>query len=174
MNYFELFEIPQNFDVDVAELAERYRELQKAVHPDKFANASEQQKLLAISKTAQVNDAFQTLKDPIRRAEHMLSLRGIDINNESTTMKDTGFLMQQMEWREALEDLRGSDDIETGIAELEGDFSQYRKQLLENLRKQLADDQASAAIVAADQVRKLKFMAKLQDELIRIQDSLYD
>ncbi|MDF0534245.1 co-chaperone HscB [Shewanella sp. A32] len=174
MNYFELFEIPQNFDVDVAELAERYRELQKAVHPDKFANASEQQKLLAISKTAQVNDAFQTLKDPIRRAEHMLSLRGIDINNESTTMKDTGFLMQQMEWREALEDLRGCDDIETGIAELEGDFSQYRKQLLENLRKQLADDQASAAIVAADQVRKLKFMAKLQDELIRIQDSLYD
>ena len=174
MNYFELFEIPQNFDVDVAELAERYRELQKAVHPDKFANASEQQKLLAISKTAQVNDAFQTLKDPIRRAEHMLSLRGIDINNESTTMKDTGFLMQQMEWREALEDLRGSDDIETGIAELEGDFSQYRKQLLENLCKQLADDQASAAIVAADQVRKLKFMAKLQDELIRIQDSLYD
>ncbi|MCL1075183.1 co-chaperone HscB [Shewanella dokdonensis] len=174
MNYFELFEIPQRFDIDVAELANRYRELQKAVHPDKFANAGEQQKLLAISKTAQVNDAYQTLKDPIRRAEHMLLLRGIDIDNESTTMKDSSFLMQQLEWREALAELRGSDNIEADIAALETEFKQYRQQLQENLRQQLADEQTTAAILAADQVRKLKFMAKLQDELTRIQDALYD
>ena len=174
MNYFELFEIPQRFDVDIAELSNRYRELQKAVHPDKFANAGEQQKLLAISKTAQVNDAYQTLKDPIRRAEHMLLLRGVDIDNESTTMKDSGFLMQQLEWREALAELRDSDDIDADIAALEAEFTQYRQQLLDNLSKQLADTQASSAMLAADQVRKLKFMAKLQDELTRIQDAMYD
>jgi molecular chaperone HscB len=174
MNYFELFEIPQRFDVDVAELANRYRELQKAVHPDKFANAGEQQKLLAISKTAQVNDGYQTLKDPIRRAEHMLLLRGVDIDNESTTMKDSGFLMQQLEWREALAELRDSDDIDADIAALEAEFTQYRQQLLDNLSKQLVDTQASSAMLAADQVRKLKFMAKLQDELTRIQDAMYD
>ncbi|MFQ6370421.1 co-chaperone HscB [Shewanella sp. YIC-542] len=174
MNYFELFEIPQTFEVDTAELAERYRELQKAVHPDKFANASEQQKLLAISKTAQVNDAFQTLKDPIRRAEHMLSLRGVDMNNESTTMKDTGFLMQQMEWREALADIRDNADPEQEINALEQAFAAYRQQLLDSLKQLLADEQSAAVTLAADQVRKLKFMAKLRDELIRIQDALYD
>lgn len=174
MNYFELFEIPQRFDVDIAELANRYRELQKTVHPDKFANAGEQQKLLAISKTAQVNDAYQMLKDPIRRAEHMLLLRGVDIDNESTTMKDSGFLMQQLEWREALAELRDSDDIGADIAALEAEFTQYRQQLLDNLSKQLVDTQASSAMLAADQVRKLKFMAKLQDELTRIQDAMYD
>ncbi|MDN5370939.1 MAG: molecular chaperone HscB [Shewanella sp.] len=174
MNYFELFEIPQRFDVDIAELANRYRELQKTVHPDKFANAGEQQKLLAISKTAQVNDGYQTLKDPIRRAEHMLLLRGVDIDNESTTMKDSGFLMQQLEWREALAELRDSDNIDADIAALEAEFTQYRQQLLDNLSKQLVDTQASSAMLAADQVRKLKFMAKLQDELTRIQDAMYD
>ncbi|MCD8475998.1 MAG: co-chaperone HscB [Shewanella fodinae] len=174
MNYFELFEIPQRFDVDIAELANRYRELQKTVHPDKFANAGEQQKLLAISKTAQVNDGYQTLKDPIRRAEHMLLLRGVDIDNESTTMKDSSFLMQQLEWREALAELRDSDDIDADIAALEAEFTQYRQQLLDNLSKQLVDTQASSAMLAADQVRKLKFMAKLQDELTRIQDAMYD
>lgn len=174
MNYFELFEIPQRFDVDIAELSNRYRELQKTVHPDKFANAGEQQKLLAISKTAQVNDGYQTLKDPIRRAEHMLLLRGVDIDNESTTMKDSGFLMQQLEWREALAELRDSDDIDADIAALEAEFTQYRQQLLDNLSKQLVDTQASSAMLAADQVRKLKFMAKLQDELTRIQDAMYD
>ncbi|GGY99844.1 MULTISPECIES: co-chaperone HscB [Shewanella] len=174
MNYFELFEIPQRFDVDIAELSNRYRELQKTVHPDKFANAGEQQKLLAISKTAQVNDGYQTLKDPIRRAEHMLLLRGVDIDNESTTMKDSGFLMQQLEWREALAELRDSDNIDADIAALEAEFTQYRQQLLDNLSKQLVDTQASSAMLAADQVRKLKFMAKLQDELTRIQDAMYD
>jgi molecular chaperone HscB len=121
-----------------------------------------------------VNDGYQTLKDPIRRAEHMLLLRGVDIDNESTTMKDSGFLMQQLEWREALAELRDSDDIDADIAALEAEFTQYRQQLLDNLSKQLVDTQASSAMLAADQVRKLKFMAKLQDELTRIQDAMYD
>lgn len=174
MNYFELFKFSPAFDIDTAVLAERYRELQRAVHPDKFANDTEQQKMLSVQRTAQVNDGFQTLKDPIRRAEHILSLRGIELSHETTTVKDTGFLMQQMEWREALEDIRSSDDPHASIDDLYASFAQYRAQLTAMLTELLQSDTAQSAQLAADQVRKLKFMAKLHDELTRIEDALLD
>lgn len=174
MNYFELFKFFPTFDIDTAVLAERYRELQRAVHPDKFANDTEQQRLLSVQRTAQVNDAYQTLKDPIRRAEHMLSLRGIDLSHETTTVKDTAFLMQQMEWREALEGIRDSADPQGSIDELYDSFAAYRTQLTKLLSQLLHSGSDDDALLAADQVRKLKFMAKLQDELTRIEDALLD
>ncbi|AAN55307.1 co-chaperone HscB [Shewanella oneidensis MR-1] len=174
MNYFELFKFPPTFDIDTAVLADRYRELQRAVHPDKFANDTEQQRLLSVQRTAQVNDGYQTLKDPIRRAEHMLSLRGIDLSHETTTVKDTAFLMQQMEWREALEDIRESIDHQAIINELYDSFAAYRLKLTKLLAAQLSSGSDEDALLAADQVRKLKFMAKLQDELTRIEDALLD
>lgn len=174
MNYFELFKFPPTFDIDTAVLADRYRELQRAVHPDKFANDTEQQRLLSVQRTAQVNDGYQTLKDPIRRAEHMLSLRGIDLSHETTTVKDTAFLMQQMEWREALEDIRESTDHQASINELYDSFADYRLKLTKLLATQLSSGSDEDALLAADQVRKLKFMAKLQDELTRIEDALLD
>lgn len=174
MNYFELFKFSPAFDIDTAVLAERYRELQRAVHPDKFAHDTEQQKLLSVQRTAQVNDGYQTLKDPIRRAEHMLSLRGIDLSHETTTVKDTIFLMQQMEWREALEDIRHSTDPQESIDELYQSFAEYRAKLTHMLTAQLNSSKDEDALLAADQVRKLKFMAKLHDELTRIEDALLD
>lgn len=174
MNYFELFKFSPAFDIDTAVLAERYRELQRAVHPDKFAHDTEQQKLLSVQRTAQVNDGYQTLKDPIRRAEHMLSLRGIDLSHETTTVKDTVFLMQQMEWREALEDIRHSTDPQESIDELYQSFAEYRAKLTHMLTAQLNSSKDEDALLAADQVRKLKFMAKLHDELTRIEDALLD
>nr|Q0HVP1.1 RecName: Full=Co-chaperone protein HscB homolog [Shewanella sp. MR-7] len=174
MNYFELFKFSPAFDIDTAVLAERYRELQRAVHPDKFANDTEQQRLLSVQRTAQVNDGYQTLKDPIRRAEHMLSLRGIDLSHETTTVKDTAFLMQQMEWREALEDIRDSADPQECIDELYDSFAAYRTKLTKLLTAQLSSDSEEDALLAAVQVRKLKFMAKLHDELTRIEDALLD
>lgn len=174
MNYFELFKFSPAFDIDTAVLAERYRELQRAVHPDKFAHDTEQQKLLSVQRTAQVNDGYQTLKDPIRRAEHMLSLRGIDLSHETTTVKDTVFLMQQMDWREALEDIRHSTDPQESIDELYQSFAEYRAKLTHMLTAQLNSSKDEDALLAADQVRKLKFMAKLHDELTRIEDALLD
>ena len=174
MNYFELFQITPSFDIDTANLAERYRELQRAVHPDKFANESEQQKLLSVQRTAQVNDGYQTLKNPLRRAEHMLSLRGIDISHETTTVKDTAFLMQQMEWRESLEDIKDSQQADESIDDLYQSFADFEKTLSQLLARLLATDTEENNFSAADQIRKLKFMAKLQDELARIEDSLLD
>ncbi len=174
MNYFELFDFPTSYHVDTATLAERYRELQRAVHPDKFASDTEQQKLLSVQRAAQINDGFQTLKDPIRRAEHMLALQGIDLSHETTTLKDTGFLMQQMEWREALEDISHADDPDEMIQDLYDSFDQYRAGINRQLVDLLASNQESDGLLAADQVRKLKFMAKLQDELARAEDALLD
>ncbi|RLV58794.1 co-chaperone HscB [Parashewanella curva] len=174
MNYFELFGFPTHFSIDNAQLSERYRELQRTVHPDKFANKSEQEKLLAVQKTAQINDGFQTLKNPIRRAEHILQLRGIDLSHETATVKDTSFLMQQMEWREALEDISAMADPHQGIDELQSSFKQHETEYSSILATNLEANANEANLIAADQIRKLKFMAKLQDELIRIEDDLFD
>ncbi|OBT03974.1 Fe-S protein assembly co-chaperone HscB [Shewanella sp. UCD-FRSSP16_17] len=174
MNYFELFQITPSFDIDTANLAERYRELQRAVHPDKFASESEQQKLLSVQRTAQVNDGYQTLKNPLKRAEHMLSIRGVDISHETTTVKDTAFLMQQMEWREALEDIKDSQQADDLIEDLYQSFADYEKTLSQSLAQLLATNAENDDLSAADQIRKLKFMAKLQDELARVEDSLLD
>lgn len=174
MNYFELFRFSPAFEIDTALLAERYRDLQRAVHPDKFANGSEQDKLLAMQRTSQVNDGFHTLKNPIRRAEHMLALRGVELSHETTTVKDMGFLMQQIEWREALEDIADSVDPQTAIDELQASFEAYQKLITNQLSQLLKSDEQADVLLAADQVRKLKFMAKLQDELSREQDALFD
>ncbi|GIU47771.1 co-chaperone HscB [Shewanella sp. 10N.261.52.F9] len=174
MNYFELFSLLPSYDVDTALLADRYRELQRAVHPDKFANASEQDKRLSVQRTAQINDAFQTLKNPIQRAEHLLALKGIEISHETTTLKDTAFLMQQMEWRESLEDIAHCDEPDDEIAALYDSFEQYAKQITAQLKVLLVSDLEAEHLQAADQIRKLKFMAKLQDELARVEDALLD
>ncbi|WP_394130999.1 co-chaperone HscB [Shewanella maritima] len=174
MNYFELFHFTPAFDIDTALLAERYRELQRAVHPDKFAHDSEQQKLLSVQRTAQINDGYQTLKAPLRRAEHMLSLRGLDLSHETTTVKDTSFLMQQMEWREAIEDINHSDEPQDLIDELYDSFADFEKRLFTLLAELLLKTNEQDDLLAADQIRKLKFMAKLQDELSRIEDKLLD
>ncbi|GGP46910.1 MULTISPECIES: co-chaperone HscB [Shewanella] len=174
MNYFDLFNLEPAFDIDTALLAERYRELQRAVHPDKFANDTEQQKMLSVQRTAQINDGYQTLKNPLRRAEHMLSLRGIELSHETTTLKDGAFLMQQMEWREALEDIQHSQQPQDLIDELYDSFSEFESSLSIQLATLLASNDQADALLAADQIRKLKFMAKLQDELSRIEDGLLD
>ena len=174
MNYFDLFNVIPAFDIDTTLLAERYRELQRAVHPDKFANDTEQQKRLSVQRTAQVNDGYQTLKNPLLRAEHMLSLRGIELSHETTTLKDSAFLMQQMEWREALEDIQHSNDPQSLIGDLYDSFGEFESALFVKLAQLLASDDNADALLAADQVRKLKFMAKLQNELARIEDGLLD
>ena len=174
LNYFELFGFPVDYAIDKAQLSERYRDLQRAVHPDKFANSSEQEKLLAVQKTAQINDGFQTLKNPIRRAEHMLALRGLDISHETSTVKDRMFLMQQMEWREALEDIRSHSDPHQAVDELRGSFSEHQQQINVSLSTALMSETVEDNNFAADQIRKLKFMAKLEDELTRIEDALFD
>ncbi|SHH33571.1 co-chaperone HscB [Ferrimonas marina] len=167
MNYFELFALPQGFELDGAALASRYRELQRAVHPDKFAAASDRERMLAVHKTAEINDAFETLKSPLSRAEYLLRLNGIELRGETATVKDPLFLMQQMEWREALAELPGNADPMEGAMALEREFVDLRKTMLAELASHL--DGANWP-QAADTLRKLKFVDKLEQELSLLEE----
>ena len=102
-NFFTLLNLPEAFVVDLKKLDQHYQAIQKEIHPDRFASLNDETKMESVKKTAQVNDAYQTLKSPIRRAEYLLHLYGFDINDEKYTAVPQDFLLQQMEWREELE-----------------------------------------------------------------------
>src|SRR5437868_4529239 len=104
-NYFELFGLPVSFDLDLADLTERYRGLARTTHPDRFAGGSDQERRVAMQTTASINEAFRILKDPIARGRYLLELRGVRLNAESETVRDTSFLAEQIELREQLEDV---------------------------------------------------------------------
>ncbi|BBN80568.1 co-chaperone protein HscB [Pseudoalteromonas sp. A25] len=174
MRYFELFNIPVDYNVDLAKINQQYLELQRVVHPDRFAGKGERDKLLAVQKTAEINDALAVLKHPVKRAEYMLSERGVDIRAEQQTLQDPMFLMQQMEMREALEELPQSDDVEAAIEQFEQQIKALDVEFSQQLAQQLSSDSEQDLQQAADNIRKLKFVYKLRDELARIEDSLFD
>lgn len=171
MNHFELFGLAVGFEVDNTRLATTYRELQRKLHPDNFAHASERDRLLAVQKTSQVNDAYSILKSPISRAEYILALHHQDIRGEQQTLQDSAFLMQQMELHERMEELSSSTSPEQDIADFDDEITleirQYLRQFSQLIDAENFDD-------AANVVRKLKFLYKIQDQLSRLEDSLID
>ena len=171
MNYFELFGLVEGFELDTRQLAETYRQLQTRFHPDRFATAPEREQLAAVQRAAQINDAFTTLKAPLRRAEYLLSLRGTELRGEQQTLQDTAFLMQQLEWRERLADLKGETDPERAIKDFRREIRHDHQLLMQQLTQALATGEDPRA---ADCVRKLKFVDKLLEELERFEDSLFE
>lgn len=174
MNYFQLFGIEVFFDVDLNQLSQTYQTLQKAVHPDRFAHASSQEQLLAVQKSAEINDAYQTLKQPLKRAEYILILRGVDMPNEQQSFSDNAFLMQQMELREMLDDVKFADDVDTAFENAQQVLTQEYQQLLTLMSGQICENNATTNALACDNLRKLKFYQKLNIEVERLEDSLFD
>ncbi|MGL5302763.1 MAG: co-chaperone HscB [Aeromonas sp.] len=171
MNHFELFGLVEGFELDTHQLADTYRRLQTQFHPDRFASASKGEQLVAVQHAAQINDAFTTLKSPLRRAEYLLFLRGCDIRAEQQTLQDTSFLMQQLEWRERLADLKNDADPLPTITDFRCEIRHDHQLLMQQLTNSLA---SGVDLVAADCVRKLKFVDKLLEELERFEDSLLE
>ena len=174
MNYFQLFNIEVSFDVDIQQLSSSYQTLQKTVHPDKFAHASEQEQRIAVQKSAHINDVYQTLKNPLLRAEYMLVERGVDMPNEQHSFQDTSFLMRQMDLREMLEDVRHSGDVDAALLEVQRVLSTEYLQLSQLMRAQITENNAASNSAACDNLRKLKFYQKLNIEVDRLEDSLFD
>jgi len=174
MNYFQLFQVPAQFDLDLTELGTRYLELQRNFHPDNFAAGSERDRLLAVQQAANINDAYHSLKQPLLRAEHLLALRGVKISQEQRSFTDTTFLMQQMELRELLGDIQHSSNPYALIDEAEQQIQQQKNVLLHQLAKALEENQHEQDLQAADIIRKLKFFFKLQHELELIEQQLQD
>ena len=174
MNYFQLFGIETSFEVDLAQLSAIYQNLQKAVHPDKFAHASQQEQRIAVQKSAQINDAYQTLKQTLKRADYILTLRGVDMPNEQQSFSDTSFLMRQMELREMLEEVRFSDDAESALVTLQAELDGEYQQLFVLMQGQVNENSSASNALACDNLRKLKFYQKLNIEVERIEDNLFD
>ncbi|PWI35291.1 co-chaperone HscB [Vibrio albus] len=165
MNYFDIFGLPIQFELDGSLLASQYRELQRRFHPDNYATSSERDRLMAVQKAAQINDAYQILKSPLDRAEYMLSLNGIEMHGEKQTLQDPMFLMEQMELREELEEIR--DD--QALFDFEDKVSRMSRQQMNELEQELNQSQWE---LAADRVRKLKFIEKLKTEIEQVEERL--
>jgi molecular chaperone HscB len=174
VNYFQLFNIEVSFDVDIQQLSSSYQTLQKAVHPDKFAHASEQEQRIAVQKSAHINDAYQTLKNPLQRAQYILVERGIEMPNEQHSFQDTSFLMRQMELREMLEDVRHASDVDAALLEVQNVLSTEYIALSHLMRTQIIENNEASNRAACDNLRKLKFYQKLNVEVDRLEDSLFE
>ncbi len=174
MNYFQLFDIEESFDVDLQNLSLSYQALQKAVHPDKFAHASEQEQRIAVQKSAQINDAYQTLRNPLQRAEYILVQRGVDMPNEQNSFSDTCFLMHKMELREMLEEVKVASDIDAALLEAQQVLSTEYQQLANLMQRQISENSTASNDAACDNLRKLKFYQKLNIEVDRLEDSLFE
>ena len=158
-NDFELFGVPMQFAQDRAQLDARWKELQREAHPDKFAAQGPAAQRLAMQWSVRINEAYQRLKDPLKRASYLCELHGAPINAENNTTMPGVFLMQQMEWREALEDAESIDDLDK-IA-LESKTGQH-EQLLK-IEQTL--DQEKDFSEAAQQVRSLMFIERFAREV---------
>ena len=161
-NHFELFSLPQAFRIEMPRLDSAYRQLQAQVHPDRFAAATGAEKRISMQWATRANEAYQTLKRPLSRARYLLSLRGIDTQEETNTAMPADFLMSQMEWREAVADARCKHDVAT-LERLSLELRSTESDLLQQLEKHLADNADLAAAAVA--VRKLRFVEKLGEEI---------
>ena len=160
--HFDLFQLPVSFQMDPAALDAAYRDVQREVHPDRFTTASDAEKRLAAQWTTRANEAYQTLKSPLNRGRYFLKIHGVETEEESNTVMPLEFLMQQMEWREAVVDARASKD-EAKLDELAAQKNADEKKLFAQLSGEL--NQSSSLADARLTVRKLRFIEKLGEEI---------
>ena len=168
-DFFQLFELPPRFAIDNAVLDQRYRDLQSQVHPDKFSHLSESEQRLSMQWSTRINEGYQTLRSPLARGRYLLSLQGVDTQEETNTAMPLDFLMQQMEWREALQDAIEAKDIDA-LDALSDNNRKETKQLQQQLGAQL--DETHDHLAAAGSVRKLRFLEKLAEEISSAYDEL--
>jgi molecular chaperone HscB len=160
-NHFELFNLPASFDIDMTALDTAYRDVQGRVHPDRFVNAGDTERRVAMQWATRANEAYQTLKNPLKRARYLVELNGIDLQTESNTAMPMDFLMQQMEWREALGDARAAKDA-GALDEIDAQLKRERKDRLAKIGRELDAGQYEQA---GQDIRALMFIEKFGDEV---------
>ncbi len=168
--HYALFELQPTFDIDPGMLSSRYRELARKVHPDRFADAGEAEQRYAIERSTNLNEAYQTLKSPSRRARYLLTLEGCEMPLEAT-VQDPAFLMQQMQWREELEELQDDADI-AGVASFKARLKVAQQNLNDSFAGIWRDE--SQREEAERLVRRMQFLDKLSQEVRQLEERLDD
>jgi len=168
-DYFRLFDLPPGFALDISRLEQAYRTLQSQVHPDTVAHLSGVEQRLAMQYSTRVNEAYQTLRNPLRRGRYLLSLRGVDTQEETNTAMPLDFLVTQMNWREEIAAARDSASTDALDA-----IEQRCREETRTLESQLeiALDESADNLLAAGLVRKLRFMEKLLEEIHAAYDAI--
>jgi molecular chaperone HscB len=170
-NFYAIFSLPAGWQVDRSVLDSRYRQLQREFHPDRFAAKGDVEKRLAVQTTSLINQAYETLKSPLKRAQYMLELENIDAGQESHITSDMGFLMKQIEFREALEEIRDSANPLAGLDSMRDDIEAQYLQLQKDFQSQHSTANYNDAL---DTVAKMQFFAKLLDEIEQREEELED
>lgn len=173
-NYFELFSLNVSFDIDLNKLSENFRMLQQAVHPDRFANVSDQESRIAVQRAAQINEAHQVLKSPQRRARYIIELQGVVFNDQANPVMDPMFLMEQMELREALSGVKSKPDPEAALEKILSNLKVSRTAVLNKLNEQLSIPETADLDKATQLMHELQFLDKLQSESELIEEELMD
>jgi molecular chaperone HscB len=159
-DYFALFQLKPQFKIDRQALESAYLTVQQKVHPDMHAQASDSDKRVSMQLSALANSAYRTLMNPIQRGLYMCSRNGVDPQLETNTAMPAQFLMQQMEWREALDDVR---DQPSKLDDLYKEVEKTRANLLKEVEATI--DGANNYELAAKQLRALLFIDKFSAEL---------
>ena len=159
-SHFDLFDLPAQFALDAAALDHAYRTVQAQVHPDRFAAAGDAQKRIAMQWATRTNEAYQTLRDPLKRATYLLHLRGIDVGAENNTAMEPAFLMQQMEWREGIEDAAAAKNVDA----LDALLTELRDEERMRFDKLGALLDSGANQAAGEAVRQLMFIERVASE----------
>ena len=161
-NYFELFDLDASFDLDLAQLKQRQQQLQARFHPDRHAGASPRDKRLAVQMASIVNQAYDTLRDPVRRARYLLDLSGAQLPDDSATTSDGAFLIEQIEYREAMESCRHCEHALDRCAQIDDRLRQRQSELARDFIDGYEGGEFDAAIQAS---RKMQFIQRVQQQL---------
>lgn len=173
-SFFELFGLPQRFAVDRQLLDARFRELQRTVHPDRFVNATDVERRLSAQQATRINEGYQVLKDPLLRGRYLLELAGIEHGDQRRTTRDARFLMEQMELREALSEVREAPDAFAALGEILDRIDSELGTLTDELAGLLEQGDADSLAGAGEVLMKMQFYRRLQDEAVELEVELED
>jgi molecular chaperone HscB len=160
-DYFSLFKSAHTYALDESTLSSRYRDLQSAVHPDRFASATDAEKRAAMDQAVLVNDAYNTLRDPVKRAMYLLWLKDVNGMDEKNTSMPHDFLVEQIEWREAIADAKLKEDVDR-LDEMNTELQSIVRSLGNTFAAAYEGGHLSTATTLA---RKMRFVQKLIEEV---------
>ena len=160
-NHFELFKLPEQFAVDRQALDKAYRDIQNLVHPDRFIDAPESDRRAALQWASLANDAYQTLRNPVKRAAYLCSLKGFPLDPASGSAMPSDFIFEQIEWREHLDNAKIEKDLDA-LETLGNHLRERTREQLATIENELNSHNYATAI---QEVRKMMFLQKFGDEI---------
>ena len=165
-NYFELFGFSPSFELDIERLHTEQQKLQSVYHPDRHVSAADQERRLSVQMAAWINQAYETLRDPVKRSRYLLEITGAEMADESATTADSQFLMEQIELRESLDACRQADDGLDRCDEIEVRLRQRATELASEFVECFNEGNLDAA---QDRSRKMQFVQRIQEQLAELQ-----